>query len=487
MLDNLSLRFKVPLRSMALILITAAAVTGALTVRAYDDLRRDVLAAAESLGQVLALGLVPELIHDDLWRAYELITAPQRAGSARPGSHPEVVVVLDTQRKVYVSTQPDLYPPQLDAQQLSKDFAALRAALDRAKPGERLVLEPVGSERFYLATPVLSDGVELGTLVLGYPRSIFLLRFTDFAARALLITLAIVAVLMPLTWIWARRMSAPLIHLADHLARVGTALPDPQDLKLRETGDEIGQVARAYRRMLGELRDKQRLEQEIVASERLAALGQMSAGIAHEINNPLGGMLNSINTLRHHGDVDAMTGRTLLLLERGLNHIRETVAALLVEARYAPHPLSRDDAEDVRVLATTEARQKGVRLSWRNELPERADVPATLMRQILLNLLLNAIQAVAQGGRVTCEIGSVAGEVLVRVTNDGRHIPEDRLRYVFEPFRSERPAGHGLGLWVTYQVVRQLDGRIEVSSVPGETVFTVTIPIASEHRAQAAA
>jgi signal transduction histidine kinase len=239
--------------------------------------------------------------------------------------------------------------------------------------------------------------------------------------------------------------------------------------------------------MLRQLKEQERLEQQIVASERLAALGRLSAGIAHEINNPLGGMLNAVDTLKRHGRVDTMTARTLSLLERGLAHIRETVAALLVEAKLTPHPLSRDDVEDVMTLAQAEANRKAATLVWHSDLPEHVDLPATQVRQVLLNLLLNAVQAVREGGRVSCDITAQPGGVLLRVVNDGEHIGEAQLPYVFEPFSTSKETGHGLGLWVTYQVVNQLGGTIRVTSIPGETVFSVGLPYEQPAEASLAA
>jgi two-component system, NtrC family, sensor kinase len=478
MLRDLSISYKVPLRCVALIVLVAAAVAGALTLRAYDDLKQDVVAAAESLAQLLAVSLVPEMTHDDVWRAYELISAPARAGHHRPGSHPSFIVVLDAKRKVYVSSLPDRFPMQSDLLQLGNESAALGRHIENGAARAGGAFEPKGSESFYVVAPIVFDGIELGTLVLGYPRGILQARFAGFTARAAWITLAIVALLIGPIWYWARRISTPLVDLAGHMGLVGRALPDPASLRVYDAKDEIGQLGQAFRRMLGQLKEKERLEQQVVASERLAALGRLSAGMAHEINNPLGGMLNAIDTLKRHGSADSMTERTLSLLERGLAHIRQTVSALLVEAKIAPHPLSREDIEDVRTLAQSEAKRKSAHLHWQNGLAEPVDLPATQVRQVLLNLVLNAVQAVGESGRVACEVACQPHGLLMRVVNDGEHIPEERLPYVFEPFLSAKETGHGLGLWVTYQIVQQLGGSIRVTSRPGETVFSVGLPFA---------
>src|SRR5208337_2118841 len=103
----------------------------------------------------------------------------------------------------------------------------------------------------------------------------------------------------------------------------------------------------AYNRMLDELKSKQALEIKMVHSERLAALGQVTAGIAHEINNPLSGMLTAIDTLKFHSVPDKRVNKTIDLIERGLLQIKETVSALLVEAKIKGRDLAPQDIQDV--------------------------------------------------------------------------------------------------------------------------------------------
>ena len=95
--------------------------------------------------------------------------------------------------------------------------------------------------------------------------------------------------------------------------------------------------------ILQDLLEKREVEQHMVGTERLAAFERLSTGVAHEINNPLGGMLTALSTYRRHGAREALSQRTVSLLERGLPQIRETVPALLVEAKLETHPLSAHD------------------------------------------------------------------------------------------------------------------------------------------------
>jgi signal transduction histidine kinase len=92
--------------------------------------------------------------------------------------------------------------------------------------------------------------------------------------------------------------------------------------------------------------------------------------------------------------------------------------------------------------------------------------------------MLNAIQAAPREGSVACQVERNGQSLLVRVGNNGDYIPQERMEHLFEPFSSQREDGHGLGLWVTYQIVHQLGGEIVAESVPEETRFTVTLPLA---------
>jgi signal transduction histidine kinase len=206
----------------------------------------------------------------------------------------------------------------------------------------------------------------------------------------------------------------------------------------------------------------------------------LTAGIAHEINNPLGGMLNAISTYkRQRGGVPAFVDRTMSLLERGLTQIRETVAALLVEARLESRALTPHDIEDVHTLLLPNAQGKHVRLDWQNGVTEPLPLPSTEVRQILLNLLLNAVEAVDDRGHVISAVTPSENELELRVENDGDGLNDNQLQHLFEPFAESRNKGKGLGLWMTYQLATQLRGHIEAQSKPGQTVFTVTLPIAA--------
>ena len=130
------------------------------------------------------------------------------------------------------------------------------------------------------------------------------------------------------------RITHPVVgvqrQLARHMSQLGKEWPEDLDPKLYTYRDEMGRLFEAYNLLLTDLKAKAVLENRMVQADRLAALGQLAAGIAHEINNPLSGMLMAIDTLKCHTDISPMTNKTISLIERGLTQIKETVSALLV-------------------------------------------------------------------------------------------------------------------------------------------------------------
>jgi len=474
---NLSLRWKIPLRVMGAVLGTAISVTAALVVWEYDEMRQSLEGHAKSLGRVLANTLVAPVLHDDIWRAYEILQSARETYPAAPELQAEVVLVTDANFNVFVSTKPRDFPIGSSPATRDGAYARLRSSLNSGDSMAQKVLEPEGSPVYFVMSPLIADGIALGHVTLSYSKVSFMPRFVGLVKRAALVTVLVLLVILPVSWVWASRTGEPLLRLADAMRRVPDGLEESRLTDLPKSGDEIGQLAEAYQRMVGELKNKQELERQMVVSERLAAVGRLTAGIAHEINNPLGGMLTAINTYQRHGSGnDPLALSTLSLLERGLTQIRHTVGALLVESKAKDRPFAPEDVDDLVILAQAEAHAHGIRIDVDSNLGGPLPLPATLMRQIVLNLLLNATTAADQDGKVKLFVRSNDSGLTVAVTNDGDYIPQARMDTLFEPFASSSERGHGLGLWIVYQIVQQLGGEIEVESLPGYTTFKVEIP-----------
>ncbi len=474
-LFDLSLRFKLPLWGGGLILATALAVSTSFVVQAWDNLNQDLLQNAEDIGRTMAPSLFPALLHDNVWGAFEIVSLPFSA-------HPETalhesLIVLDNDRKVYVSSRPEEHPVLSELARLGPDYQALAGDLPLAPDAGIFSRAVQGAERIFVAVPIANDGVRLGTLIVTYNKSLLWQRFSRLLNHALWITLLVLAVLLPITFYWGRRMMLPMRLVTERIRRIGSGNLEALDPALYPYRDEVGQLFLAYETLFSKLHEKAEFEKEMIKSERMAAVGRLSASIAHEINNPLGGMLNAISTLKRHGNPDPVTQKTVSLLERGLSQIRETVAALLLEAKVKSRPLGASDLDDVHILVTPAANKQGTRLSWEATLPDALPLPSTLVRQVLINLLLNAISAAGRDGQVTVRVLASESQLVMQVENSGKPLSPEQLTRLFEPFTSFSANGNGLGLWICYQIVTQLGGTISAESSDESTRFTVVIPL----------
>lgn len=484
-LFDLSLRHKIPLWGSALIVASAVAVSAALILRAYDDLKHDLVISSESLGYTLAKTLFTTLHHDDIWRAYELIRAPFHEDRPTQPMDPMAIFVVDANQRILVSSLPRDMPLLADLSSLGGDYPALAAALRGKKPVITGVYEFPDSNHLHVSIPVAEEGENLGTLVITHSKDVFLPRFFGFALGATGMGALVLAILLPLNWYWGRRMTEPLVQLAHGMSGIVHGEPEELGSELYIFHDEVGQLFEAYRHAAAEIRAKTALEKEVMQSERLAAVGRLAAGIAHEVNNPLGGMLMAIDTLKQRGSMDPATARTVALLERGLQQITETVGALLVQARVQARDLGRQDFEDVRTLVEPQVARKSLHHDFDLDLPESVPLPASFVRQVLINLLLNAIAATPEDGRIRVTARQVNNEFRLVVANEGEPPPREILAHLFEPFVSGREGGHGLGLWVTYQTIKQLNGNISVECRDGEIRFIVSLPLPPDDATEA--
>ena len=476
---DLSFRYKIPLWGGLLIIIAELAVAGTLMLNAYDDLKENVHVDAEIMGYSLISNLAPALQNSDIRRAYEIISAPLE--SEDPGSNPikaKTILVVDNMLRVVVSAHPDSGPMLTDMRHLSPEYALVAEQISQMDESRSKNINLTESKYYYYVTPISSKAGHLATLIIVHPKNVILPRFARLVRQGLTAAAIILAILLPFNWYWGWRMALPLVQLTARMGEITKKWPEDLDPGLYAHRDELGRLFEAYTQMLSYLNDKEQLEKKMVQSERLAALGQLSAGIAHEINNPLSGMLTAIDTLKCYSDTDPRTTKTIALIVRGLNQIKDTVGALLVESKINSRNLTPQDIEDVLTLITPMARKKSLYIGWHNSIDEEVALPATFVRQIMINLLLNAVQAASQQGEVSFDIGIADNQLQFSVANNGKTLTDEQIARLFEPFSTLGEGGHGLGLWVTYQIVHQLGGHVGVKRESNNQMhFNVNLPL----------
>jgi two-component system sensor histidine kinase PilS (NtrC family) len=230
--------------------------------------------------------------------------------------------------------------------------------------------------------------------------------------------------------------------------------------------------------------DLRRLERNARLQQRLAAVGEMAAGIAHEIRNPLASMSGSIQVLRQELPLNAEQAQLMDIVLRESERLNDTIRSFLAYARPQRFAVSRLDVrktlQDTAMLIRhgSDAREDHV---------IEVDVPAepvwyeadeNQIRQVVWNLATNGLRAMARGGRLRLAVVATPAEVELIVEDQGRGIPEEELDEIFQPFHSSFEKGTGLGLPIVHRIVTDYGGTIQVSSrVALGTMFRVKLPL----------
>ena len=242
--------------------------------------------------------------------------------------------------------------------------------------------------------------------------------------------------------------------------------------------------------------DRKRMEQQLIFSEKMAAIGELAAGVAHEINNPLDGLLNCILRIQRDPDNVKQTQEYLDLMEDAIRRIEATIGKLLDFSR--PHELSLTAVNLNEVVSETiglleyGASEKGIQIE--KQFHDKLGLlhgDKHLLEQVVINLSLNAITAMPKGGTLRFETGEMILDALigqpivfVKVEDTGIGIAESVKDRIFDPFYTTQitEKGTGLGLSVSDRIIRQHHGVIEVESEEGKgSTFTVKLPTANTH------
>jgi signal transduction histidine kinase len=234
-----------------------------------------------------------------------------------------------------------------------------------------------------------------------------------------------------------------------------------------------------------DLTEYRKLEMQLVQSQKLAALGVMAGGIAHEIRNPLAICYSAAQFLMEDDITDEFRRECVEDIRAGINKTSIIIENLLSFAR----PTTRTDLipidlvpviEETLQLIINQAKVQGIALHWDTPpSPVLVKGIANLIQQVLINILLNAINAMPDGGTLKLRLEQDARDIRIRVTDTGCGIPESDIDKIFDPFYTTSTAGKGtgLGLSICYSIVKEHGGKIDVqSSLNGGSEFTVCLP-----------
>jgi two-component system NtrC family sensor kinase len=349
------------------------------------------------------------------------------------------------------------------------------------------ILTPPGGEHILeVRAPLTAHDRLLGELAIGFSLAPVERSLEAIPRRLAVVALAMILVNSILTAFYMEALLRPILALNRMMRNAGRG-----DLAVRaapKRSDEVGELAEAFNRMMDELgraRDLETVRQtQLAHTEKMAAAGTLAASVAHEVNNPLGGMLTCLENMRADPDNEEIRSKYLPLIQNGVERIQRTVANLLDFSRPRPlqlEPVSINDTlRRVVDLAAYQLRKGAVetRLGLHAYDPHvMAD--RSQMEQLFLNLVLNALQAMPGGGLLTLRTGVSDGQAFAEVRDTGRGISPEIRERIFDPFFTTRDpgCGTGLGLAVSDNIVAAHGGRIELTSRVGAgSVFRVWLP-----------
>ncbi len=225
------------------------------------------------------------------------------------------------------------------------------------------------------------------------------------------------------------------------------------------------------------------MEEQLRRSDRLSALGELSAGMAHEIRNPLGSIRGTAEILRDAFPPEDRRFEFAEILVKETDRLNNVVKEFLQFARPCTVSLGRFDLssalDEVIVLARRQIEKGGIEILWQKSPVPKVSGDREQMKQAFLNLILNAAQAMPDGGelRICADLGE--GAVELSFCDNGMGIAPDHLKKIFNPFFTTRHEGTGLGLAITHRIVTSTGGRIDVKSEPGQgACFKLSLPLA---------
>ena len=477
--SRLSLRYK-------FILITTLAIVVFMSILGYLAVEREksiLYSAVEKqgrlLGETLAIPIINDLIYERLGLVEEggLLDNYILEIFNRKDANLLYIAILDKEGKVISHNNITEYGKIYDDPATANTIRTDRTIIQPISAGEHKALDfgvplSIGKKRWGILRYAISlEKAE--NEILATIRSIIILT------TILLITGFAIILLL------TKRFIGPITQLANTMEK---ARGDYLDVRVEVKGhDELAVLGERFNSMIERIRhaneELKKTHEKLVQSEKLASIGILAAGVAHEINNPLGGIFNCLQMLKQGGDNPDLRAKYLDLVNEGLDRIETTVSKLLWMSRKSAHaPVDMNIRDAVgSVYSFLDYKMKKAKITFRNDVA--ADLRVTFdvndFQQLLLNLFINSIHAMEKGGTLEVKGYRSDSVISIEVIDNGCGIEQENIGRIFDPFFTTKSTGEGtgLGLWLTYEIIRNYNGEIAVESVSGKgSRFIIRIP-----------
>jgi two-component system, NtrC family, sensor kinase len=388
--------------------------------------------------------------------------------------------IVDRSGRVIAHSDPSLYGTILP------DTAALRVSR-AAVPMTAMFRGPTGHWVVETVVPLQVGTRRWGTAFMGFDAEPTRQQVSRLFTLLLVLMVLATTTTLGVLYLFIDRLTAALEQLVVEVDRMDFESDEP--ITVAAPNNEVGYLVDRFQSLKGRLSHSRAqlaaAQRQAYQAEKLASIGRLAAGVAHEVNNPLNGMRFCLHGLRSEPANAEQTVGYAGLIGEGISRIESVVQKLLGFARHRPATFEdvamNEQVGRVLDLLSFQAREKGIAV----ELALDARLPAVRgdaneVQELIMNLLLNSIDAAPHGGSILVRTGCVPDGVFLSITDNGTGIAPEYMDRIFEPFFStkEPGSGTGLGLAVAQGIVERHGGRIAVHSVPGrKTTFTTTFPL----------
>lgn len=464
---------RVPVVVAFLMFAISVMVSNRVLNRLEDTQERNLRELSSAYLDGLSASLIPSVVREDVWEVFDTL---DRSRERYRGLNVQWAAVTNSDNRTIAASSPDRFPP-LEA--LPADTVAMFSIM------QGVLLDETGMQARMMRSLIYQDR-EIGRIYAVADISALMQERSDTLRELILTNVALTLLLVAFGYYFMRKMLKPVGLLSGYLARSqeGSMSSIPDDVLDRQ-GREFRDLFTRYNAMTEAVNEREMLAAELAEEEKLASVGRLASGMAHEINNPLGGMFNALDSLKKYGAREEVRATSIRLLEQGLSGIRELVRSTLTTYRsdQRPRDLTATDLDDLRLLVKPEARERKLRLDWQIDLEVPVHVPAVPVRDAILNLLLNACHSSQEGGLVGLRALVQDGKFIAEVSDGGVGLPPHVREYLERKGAGASPLDRrsGLGLWIVKRHCDELNARLEVARSGGSgTTIRLIVPLAGE-------
>lgn len=465
--------------------VALVALTASIGFIAAIKTKNALYSASEKHGKMLAQTvsalIINELIYEMLGLVEEggLIDNYVRGLLENQELDLNFVAVLDTTGKVISHSDFREYGKHYDSDFIRQAKESAEVAVQRIPAGV------TAQNSLEFATPLSIEGKHWGLLYFSLSLEAVEREINAIIVQITIISTFALVILFLFIYFLSRRFIKPIIDLSQAMAEVEVEMSE-KAIPVKGN-DELSHLSRSFNEMVDRIRranEKMNLAHEkLLQSEKLATLGVLSSSIAHRINNPLGGLFNCVAMLRRRGHETEFRNNYLDLIEEGLESIKDTVGQLLQTAGRGKNKELHSDVAmvlaNVMKFLDYKLKRQGIAYSQTIEPDLSAPLAPHDLEEMFLNTIINAIQAMKDGGELHIAAARRAGKIHISIEDNGSGIAESNLEKVFDLFYSTKEPGEGtgVGMWMAYELAQKYKGDILLESSEGKgTTVSFIIP-----------